>query len=430
MLNFMVHVSPFLTQIMTRSSEEPDGMNSRISPLKIALFTGGIDPHYASGLSRSLASLGIVVDLICNSEMKNPEMEETSNLRLFTLYATPQERQTKLPKLLAIIRVYARLISYAVGSSASIFHILWNYKFPFFDRTLLLIYYKLLGKKLVFTAHNVNAGERDGADSSSNRFSLRIQYRLMEHIFVHTQKMKDQLMQTFGVREGRISIIPFGTYDMVPQSALTSAEAKQRLGLREADRTILFFGRITPYKGIDLLVDAFARIALDDQSYRLVIAGEAMKESEQQWQQVQQTIAQSSMREQVVQHTRYIGDAEIEIYFKGADVLVLPYSQIFQSGVLFMAYSFGLPVIATDVGSFGRDIIEGETGFLCRPGDAGDLARVIERYFASDLFKAIDEQRGKIKDFIQTSHSWEIAAGKTGDVYSQLSRYKELQYSA
>lgn len=405
-------------------------MSSRISPLKIALFTGGIDPHYACGLSRSLASLGLAVDVICNSEMETTQMEASPNLRLLTLYATPQQGQSKIGKLLAIIAVYARLIYYAVGSSAPIFHILWNYKFTLFDRTLLLIFYRLLGKRLVFTAHNVNAGARDGADTFLNRSSLRIQYRLMDQIFVHTQKMKDELIQAFGILEEQIAIIPFGTYDMVPQSSLTSAEAKQRLGLRKSDRTILFFGRITPYKGIDLLADAFARIALQDKSYRLVIAGEAMKEAEQQWQRVERGIAESPIREQVVQHVRYIGDAEIELYFKGADVLVLPYTQIFQSGVLFMAYSFGLPVISTDVGSFGNDIIEGKTGFVCRPGDPADLARVIEKYFASELYKDIDEQRGRIRDFVQASHSWEIAAEKTGNVYAQLSRYKELQYSA
>src|ERR1700760_2561057 len=105
-----------------RSSEESLGMRSRISPLKIALFTGGIDPHYASGLSRSLASLGLAVDVICNSEMETTEMEASPNLRLFTLYATPQQRQSKIRKLLAIVVVYARLIHYAVGSSAQIFH--------------------------------------------------------------------------------------------------------------------------------------------------------------------------------------------------------------------------------------------------------------------------------------------------------------------
>lgn len=395
-------------------------MNNRISALKIALLTGGIDKHYACGLSQSLASSGIAVDVICNTEMDIREMRESPKLRLFTLYATPQHHQSTSRKLLAVIGVYARLLHYAAASSAPIFHILWNYKFTFIDRTLLLIYYKLLGKQLVFTAHNVNAAERDGSDSFFNRLSLRIQYRLVNHIFVHTPKMKDQLVHTFGVPGEKITIIPFGTYDMVPQSTLTSAEAKERLGLRRSDRTILFFGRITSYKGIDLLVEAFARLAIQDQSYRLVIAGEPMKESEQQWRHIQREIEKSPVREQVFQHIRYIGDSEIELYFKGADVLVLPYTQIFQSGVLFMAYSFGLPVIATDVGSFGRDIIEGVSGYVCRPSDPIDLARVIERYFSSELFRTIDEQRRRIKDIIQASHSWDIAAGKTSDVYSRL----------
>ena len=404
-------------------------MNNRNSPLRIALLTGGIDKHYACGLSQSLASLGTAVDVICNSEMDTPEMRECGNVRLLTFYAKPERHQNKFQKLLAIFAVYARLLYYGATSSAPIFHILWNYKFTFFDRTLLLIYYKLLGKRLVFTAHNVNAGERDGSDSFLNRVSLRTQYRLVDHIFVHTQKMKDQLVETFGAREEKITIIPFGTYDMVPQSSLTSAEAKRRLGLRASDRAILFFGRITPYKGIHLLVDAFARIAHQDENYRLVIAGEPMKEGEHQWQQTQRAIEQSGMRQQVIQHARFIDDNEIELYFKGSDVLVLPYTQIFQSGVLFMAFSFGLPVIATDVGSFGRDIIAGKTGFVCRPNDPEDLARVIEEYFSSELFLTLDEQRGRIKDLIQAGHSWDIAARKTGDVYAQLSRHRELQYS-
>ncbi len=157
-------------------------------------------------------------------------MEESPNLRLLTLYATPQQGQSKIGKLLAIIAVYARLIYYAVGSSAPIFHILWNYKFTLFDRTLLLIFYRLLGKQLVFTAHNVNAGARDGADTFLNRSSLRIQYRLMDQIFVHTQKMKDELIQAFGILEEQIAIIPFGTYDMVPQSSIDFCGGKATFG--------------------------------------------------------------------------------------------------------------------------------------------------------------------------------------------------------
>ena len=94
-----------------------------------------------------------------------------------------------------------------------------------------------------------------------------------------------------------------------------------------------------------------------------------------------------------------------------------------------MAYSFGLPVIATDVGSFGRDIVAGQTGFLCKPGDPVDLSRVIEMYFSSELFKTLDERRAGIRKLIHESHSWDIAAGKTSSVYAELTGPKQLQCS-
>ena len=404
-------------------------MRSETPPTKLALFTGGIDKHYASGLWQALAALGVPVDVICNPEMKDDEAESQQNLRFLTLYASAEPRRGKMGKVLAFIGVYARLMIYAATTSAEVFHVLWNYRIPVFDRTLLLLFNKLLGKRVVFTAHNINAAERDGADSFLNRFTLSFQYRNVDHIFVHTELMKQQLVEIFGVREQNVSVIPFGTYDVVPHSALTSAEAKVRLGLKRQEKAILFFGRIAPYKGIDLLVDAFLRIAPTDARYRLVIAGEPMKDAEAQWRKVQAVIDQSPVKEQVIQHTKFIADDEIEVYFKAADVLALPYTQIFQSGVLFMSYSFGLPVIGTDVGSFAHDIIEGETGFVCRRSDPEDLARTIETYFCSELFRMLEERRGKIEESIRASHSWEKAGRKTVEVYGQLTRPKQLGYS-
>jgi len=398
--------------------------------VKVALLTGGIDKHYASGLWQALAARGVPVDVVCNREMKPEDAEAQQSVSFLTLYANLQVRRGKIAKVLVFIQVYLRLMFYAATTSAEIFHILWNYRIPVFDRTLLLLYLKVLGKRVVFTAHNINAAERDGADSLLNRFTLGFQYRNVDHIFVHTELMKQQLMEIFRVREQNISVIPFGTYDMVPQTALTSAEAKKRLGLKQEEKAILFFGRIAPYKGIDLLVDAFLRIAPKNPSYRLVIAGEPMRDAEAQWKEVQAAIEQSAVSERVVQHTKFIRDDEIELYFKAADVLVLPYTQIFQSGVLFMSYSFGLPVIGTDVGSFAHDIIEGETGFVCRSADSEDLARVIEAYFSSDLFRELDEKRARIKDFIQASHSWEKAGRKTVEVYGRLAHQSEPEYSA
>src|SRR5262249_48397428 len=157
-------------------------------------------------------------------------------------------------------------------TKAPIFHILWNSKVEYFDRTLLILYYKSLGKKIVLTVHNVNAGKRDGNDSALNRATLRMQYRLMDHIFVHTEKMKQELIEEFDVRAEKISVIPFGINNSVPDTELTSAEAKRKLGIKKSDKTILFFGAIRPYKGLEYLAEAFAQLSAEDKHYRLIIA--------------------------------------------------------------------------------------------------------------------------------------------------------------
>ena len=79
---------------------------------------------------------------------------------------------TKASRVLAY---YLRLIRYAWTARPKVFHILWNNKFETIDRTLLMLYYKLLGKKIACTVHNVNAGTRDSTDKRLNRLTLRIQ---------------------------------------------------------------------------------------------------------------------------------------------------------------------------------------------------------------------------------------------------------------
>ena len=89
-----------------------------------------------------------------------------------------------------------------------------------------MVYYRLLGKKLVVTAHNVNAGKRDANDSWLNRLSLKIQYNLADHIFVHTKGMKNELVADFRIPSDKVSAIPFG---IIPfrYASLSSAEAKR-----------------------------------------------------------------------------------------------------------------------------------------------------------------------------------------------------------
>lgn len=404
-----------------KMEDHNQGMRSSPLGIEIGLLTGCQDRPYAFELAMALISRGVSVDVIGSDEVDSPAFHTTPKLR-FLNYRGSQRQDAKFLKKLASLAVYyARLVRYAARSKPRILHILWNNKFEFFDRTILMLYYKMLGKKIAFTAHNVNQARRDSKDSLLNRITLRIQYRLCDHIFVHTQKMKDELCQDFDVPERAVTVIRHPINNAFPDTQLTPADAKRRLALRDDERAVLFFGRIRPYKGIEHLLAAFKLLPANTQgNYRLIVAGEPKKGSEAYLDEIQQTIQREFKQEQVIVRIQFIPDDEMELYLKAADVLVLPYKEIFQSGVLFLAYSFGLPVVATDVGSFREEIVEGGTGFLCQPGDPAELAKAIEKYFASDLYKDLKFRRREIKDYADANHSWSAVADLTRSAYAEL----------
>jgi D-inositol-3-phosphate glycosyltransferase len=389
--------------------------------IEIGLLTGCQDRPYAFGLAMALISQAVDLDIIGGDEIDSPELHTTPNLRFLNLRGNQKSHVNFAEKLSNLLAYYAKLIQYAARSKPKVLHILWNNKFEFFDRTILMLYYKLVGKKIALTAHNVNQARRDAKDSWLNRITLRIQYQLCDHIFVHTQKMKDELCSDFGVGEKVVTVIRHPVNDAFPDTELTPNEAKRHLGLRDDEKAVLFFGRIRPYKGIEYLLEAFRLLSSDEQAnYRLIVAGEPKKGSEEYLDEIQQSVKRDFKQRQVILRIQFIPDEEMETYLKGADVLVLPYKEIFQSGVLFLAYSFGLPVVATDVGSFREEIVEGSTGFLCQPGDPADLAKALETYFTSDLYKSLKVRRGEIKDYANANHSWQAVAELTRNAYARM----------
>ena len=385
----------------------------------MALLAAGRDKHYVSGLTASLASKGAVLDLIGSDELDCPEFASTAQLHFLNLRGSTRPDAGLPRKLSRVLIYYAKLIRYAATARPRIFHILWNNKFESFDRTLLMLYYRFLGKRIAFTAHNVNAHRRDSRDTQLNRLTLRIQYHLADRIFVHTPRMKHELVEEFGVEGNRIVVIPYGINNSVPNTPLTSAEAKQRLGIRDDEKTLLFFGYIAPYKGIEYLIAAFRQILGGRGHYRLIIAGRP-KNCEKYWKTILESITDGIASGQVLLRADYIPDDETELYFKAADVLVLPYTHIYQSGILFLGHSFGLPVVAADVGSLKDDIVEGKTGFVFRPKDPTDLAEAVERYFASDLYADLNRRRQDIQDYVKERHSWDMVGQETMRVYAAL----------
>src|SRR4029077_6099053 len=128
-------------------------------------------------------------------------------------------------KVTRLLRYYQRLIRYAHRTPSSLFHILWLNKFEIFDRTLLNILYRMTGKRLILTVHNVNMGKRDGHDGWVNRITLRTMYSLMDHLLVHTAASKQELVDEFHVPSDKVTVIPFGLNTYVPDTALSRREA-------------------------------------------------------------------------------------------------------------------------------------------------------------------------------------------------------------
>ncbi len=392
---------------------------ARDCDVAVSLLTGGGDKPYAFGLATELISKGVSLDLIGSDDLDCPEFRGRPKVVFLNLRGDQNPDANRLIKISRVLLFYFRLIRYAATSRPKIFHILWNNKFQTFDRTLLTLYYRSLGKRIVLTAHNVNASKRDDRDTLFNRLTLRFQYRLAAHTFVHSQKMKSDLIEEFGVRESRITVIPFGINNAVPKTALTPEEAKKRLGIHAATKTLLFFGNVAPYKGLEYLVRALKHRANGRDDYRLIIAGRP-KGPQKYWDEILEEIGDDVRSGRILLKADYIPDEDVEVCFKAADVFVLPYRYIYQSGVMFLGYSFGLPALAADVGPLKEEIVEGKTGFVFKPEDPTDLARRIEKYFASDLYSNLGRRRAEIEEYARRGHDWDVVGQKTIEVYDRL----------
>jgi glycosyltransferase involved in cell wall biosynthesis len=386
---------------------------------EVVLLTGGQDPSYAFGLATTLSQRGIYVNVVGNDRVDHIDFHKSDRITFIDCGGL-RSNAGFLAKLWQLTTCYTRLIAYVTFRSPKIVHILWNNKAEYFDRTLLTLYFKCIGKKVVLTAHNVNKAKRDSCDSVPNRLTLAIQYRLADRIFVHTEKMKSELTQEFGVSPANGVVVPFGMNIQVPDTELTVSEAKQKLGVRPGERTILFFGRIVPYKGLECLVDGFHCLARRDANCQLIIAGEPMKGFESYMQRIRRAIAEGEGADRIRCRLEYIPDNETEVYFKAADVVVVPYKNIFESGVIFLAYRFGLPVIASDVGSFREELTNSGAGLLFEPGNSAALAANLDAFFKSELYKDAANHRQRIREYSRARHSWETVGEITELVYSGL----------
>ena len=176
--------------------------------------------------------------------------------------------------------------------------------------------------------------------------------------------------------EAKVKLMPHPLYDHFG-TPISQAEARQKLDLPPDARVLLFFGLIRDYKGLDLLIEAFGQL---DERYHLVIAGEPYGD----YGNYQRQVEASPLGKNIHQHTRFIGDAEVPSFFGAANAVVLPYRSATQSGITAIAYHFGIPVIATDVGGLKEALNDGRTGILVPEVSASAIAAGVKQFFDQD----------------------------------------------
>ena len=161
---------------------------------------------------------------------------------------------------------------------------------------------------------------------------------------------------------------------------LPREQAEQRLGIPAGRRTLLFFGLIREYKGLDILLQAFDLL---DERYQLVIAGEPYGSFER----YRKLIDAGRDPASVYVFPDYIRDSEVKNYFSAADLTVLPYRSATQSGISSVSCHFGVPMVVTDVGGLRETIGGRGTGIVCENAAPACIAAAIERFFDEPLLR-------------------------------------------
>ena len=175
--------------------------------------------------------------------------------------------------------------------------------------------------------------------------------------------------------DARYTVLPHPLYTHFGDK-MDRTEAERALGLDSKRKTLLFFGLIRKYKGLDILLDAFGGLPDD---YQLLIAGEAYGD----FSEYARAIEANPNKERIKLFEKYIPDSDVKLYFSAADAVVLPYRSATQSGVGALATHFEVPMIVTDTGSLRRSVEGRGTGMVVDKANPDCVREGIERFFGT-----------------------------------------------
>lgn len=365
---------------------------------------GGMN-YYDFGLAGGLAKAGCQV-------------------RVYTCEKTIVPQGLPFECVLAFVGVYGsgnkffRAAKFFVGLARSVFDAkAWGANvahFHFFHcgalESAMVGFAKLAGLKVVVTVHDVESFAGD----HSGRRSLSVLSKA-DALIAHNQVSKSELVDKIGVDASIVSVVPHGNYIEFSTDDIDKCSARERLGFPTDVPILLFFGQIKEVKGLEYAIEAASLLKKRGVDFRLVVAGKVWKASFEKYQAM---IDGLDISDKVIKDIRYIPDEEALCFYAAADLVVLPYKKIYQSGVLLMAMSLGVPVVASDLPGMCEVVKDRHNGFIFKSEDSESLASVLESVVGRiDVLKTT---RDAALEDMRENYSWGVIGERTLSVYQMI----------
>jgi alpha-maltose-1-phosphate synthase len=370
--------------------------------LLIQLIGKGGTQLYISQLAKALSRTGNEVVVFLGNYLYVGSHYADSNVRIVPIDAS----SSYLHMILKMINplIYYKIIKLIENEKPDIIHAVFE------DSLLGILLYLIKNKyPIVYTEHDpeFHYGEKFLVKLNQGMASKLLR-KSSKAIIVHGENLK-KILVTNGIREKKIWVIPHGDFSFYEQ---WSTETKTE------EKTILFFGSIQAYKGLDYLIQAVAIILPLLPDLRVIIAGNG------DFSRYSKIIDENNLHSHFEIHNRFIPDEEVSQFFQRSSIVILPYVNASQSGIIPIAYSFKKPVIATNVGSIPEILDNGINGLIIPPRDSNALATAIfELLTNNQLRKEMGENAyNKMKIF----YNWDIIAKKTLTGYSELIRKNSI----
>lgn len=294
------------------------------------------------------------------------------------------------------------------GAEGKILHAQW-WSAPLFPVYLTVCAcFKLKGKPVIFTVHNVLSHEHVALYGILSR----ILFQLGDHFIVHTEPNRQQMKALYHVADSKISVIPHGSLDFHRKRGIRREAVRREMGLSHENRVVLAFGAIRPYKGLDVAIEAFSKIVREVPEARLLIAGRLWED----WAPYSRRIRALNIQPFVITCLEYIPSGEVYRYFEAADLCIFPYRRFdSQSGAAAAAVSFRKPMIVSNAG--GLPDLVADPRCIVPPGNGDALARAVIGCFKDPGRLA---QMKAHAERVAEALSWPRIATETEAVYRRL----------